>query len=235
MALPGGSESRSEGAMLGRATSARSISGQTIDTRVEKYLATVQKGLAGLRREETTDIVEELRSHILEKAALQGETSSAAIDNVLAALGNPEDLAAEYMADDLLQRAASGFSPLLLLRGLFRWACLSAAGVFVLLGCTVGYLVGVSLMLCAVLKPLHPHTAGLWRLADQANSYSLRLGFGPVPPGGKELLGWWMVPVGLLLGGGLCLLTTQIAFWCVQQFRRSHTITPLSAFPKNGK
>ncbi len=234
MALPGGSESRSEGATLGRATSARSISGQMIDMRVEKYLSTVQKGLAGLRPKEAADIVEELRSHILDKAALQGEASSGAIDNVLEALGNPEELAAEYMADDLLERAASGFSPLLLFQGLLRWAGLSVAGVFVLFGCTVGYFVGFCLMLCAFLKPLHPHSAGLWRLAEQSNSYSLRLGFGAVPPGGKELLGWWMVPVGLLLGGGLCLLTTQIAFWCVQQFRRSRTLTPMNAFPNNG-
>jgi hypothetical protein len=214
MGLGGGSES----------VPGRAMSGRAMDARVEDYLARLQKRLAGLSREEAADIVVELRSHILEKAALTGEASPAAIENILAALGSPEDLAAEYMADDLLERAAGGRSPLLLLRGLLRWASLSAAGVFVLLGCMVGYFVGACFMLCAFLKPLHPHAAGLWRLADQYGSYSLRLGFGPVPAGGAELLGWWMVPLGLLVGGGLCLLTTQITFWCVQQFRRSHVL-----------
>ena len=200
------------------------MSGRAVDKRVEDYLASLEKGLAGLRREEVSDIVGELRSHILEKAAMRDDAGPAAFENVLAALGSPEDLAAEYMADDLLGRAASQRSPLLLLRGLSRWASLSAAGAFVLLGCTIGYFVGGCLMLCALLKPLHPHTAGLWKLADPPDSYSLRLGFGSVPAGGREVLGWWMVLVGLLAGGGLCFLTTQIALWCVQQFRKSQPL-----------
>ena len=213
MGLAGGSES----------TSARVRSEQGMDARVEDYLARLQKALAGLSRDEAADIVGELRSHILEKAALQGG-GPMVIESTLAALGKPQDLAAEYMADDLLERAAGGRSPLLLLRGLLRWASLSAVGVFVLLGCMVGYFVGACFVVCAFLKPLHPHAAGLWRLADEYGSYSLRLGFGPAPAGGTELLGWWMVPVGLLFGGGLCFLTTQAALWCVRQFRESRAL-----------
>ncbi|MGA8300404.1 MAG: DUF1700 domain-containing protein [Terriglobales bacterium] len=197
------------------------MSGKENSARVEDYLGRLRRALAGLTSEQAADIVEELRSHILEKVAGQGEGNSAAIEDVLAALGSPEALAAEYMADDLLARAARRRSPFLLLRALLRWASLSAAGVFVFIGCAIGYFLGASFMLCAFLKPLHPQTAGLWRLADQSNSYSLRLGFGPAPPGGTELLGRWMLPLGLLLGGGLCFLTTQIALWFVQQFRRS--------------
>ena len=38
---------------------------------------------------------------------------------------------------------------------------------------------------------------------------SLRLGFGSAPPGGRELLGWWIVPIGLVVGCGLVMLTTR--------------------------
>ena len=202
-------------------------SSRAMDARVEDYLERLRKALAGLSREAASDILEELRSHILEKAALNegGEITPAAVENVLAALGSPEELAAEYMADDLLERASRGWSPLLLLRGLLRWASLSAAGVFVFIGCVAGYFLGGSFMLCAILKPLHPQTAGLWRLADGANSFSLRLGFGTIPAGGTELLGWWIVPLGLLMGGGLCFVTTQIALWCAQRYRRSHALS----------
>jgi hypothetical protein len=224
MGLGGGSESMSGRAASGGAMSGRASSGQSTNARVEDYLARLQKGLAGLNREDAAEIVGELRSHILEKAVLQGDAGPMAMENVLAALGSPEDLAAEYMANDLLKRAAGGRSPLLLLRGLLRWASLSAAGAFVLLGCMVGYFAGACFTLCAFLKPLHPHAAGLWRLADPPDTYSLRLGFGPVPVGGTELLGWWTVPVGILVGGGLCFLTTQLALWCVRQFRKSHAL-----------
>jgi len=212
------------GAFSGRTSSGRASSDRTSTARVEDYLERLRKALSGLRREAVSEIVEELRSHILEKAALGGEGSEvtpAAVENVLAALGSPEELAAQYQADDLLERAGRGWSPLLLLRGLLRWASLSAAGVFVLVGCVVGYFLGVSFLLCAILKPLHPQTAGLWRLADEAHSYSLRLGFGTIPVGSTELLGWWIVPLGLLIGGGLCFLTTQITLWCARKFRGS--------------
>ena len=200
---------------------------RTADARVDDYLERLRKALAGLSGEAVSDILEELRGHILEKAALNGEggeVTPGSVENVLAALGVPEELAAQYLADDLLERASRGWSPLLLLRGLLRWASLSAAGIFVFIGCLVGYFVGGSFLLCGVLKPLHPQSAGLWRLADEGNShsFSLRLGFGSIPAGGRELLGWWIVPIGLLIGGGMCFLTTQIALWCARQYRRSH-------------
>jgi hypothetical protein len=196
-----------------------------IDSRVEDFLARLRKGLAGLSSEAASEIVEELRSHILEKTAANGEATPEAVEDVLAALGKPEELAARYMADDLLERAASSWSPGLFWRGLLMWASLSVGGIFVLLGCVVGYFLGAAFMLCAILKPLHPLSAGLWRLPGEAHSYSLRLGFGGVPAGGTELLGWWMVPVGLLLGGGLCWLTTRCALWCARLYRRSHAVT----------
>lgn len=154
-----------------------------------------------------------------------GEVTPAALENVLAALGTPEELAAQYLADDLLKRASRGWSPVLLLRGLVRWASLSAAGVIVFIGCVVGYFLGGSFMLCAILKPLHPQTVGLWRLADASDSYSLHLGFTGAPAGATEVLGWWIVPLGLLMGGGLCFATVQIALWCAQRYRRSHLLS----------
>jgi hypothetical protein len=199
-------------------------SGLSNDPRIEEYLARLRRGLAGVSKEKASDIVEELRSHILEKAATASPGAPGAAESVLSALGPPEDLAARYLADDLLERAEQRRSPVLLIRGLVRWAGLSAGGVFVLLGCLTGYFLGGSLMLCGLLKPIHPHTAGLWRLADQQDAYalSLRMGFEAAPLGGRELLGWWMLPLGLLLGGGLCLLTTLFVLWCAREFRRSH-------------
>lgn len=226
MMVAGGS-----GAFSDRASSGRATSGRVADARVEDYLEKLRRALAGLSGEAASDILEELRGHIFEKAAFElgggegGEVTPAAVGKVLVALGPPEDLAAQYLADDLLERAAHGWSPLLLLRGLLHWASLSAAGVLVLIGCVVGYFLGASFMLCAILKPLHPRTAGLWRLAGEPHSYSLRLGFGAIPAGGTELFGWWIVPLGLLIGGGLCFLTTQIALWCARQYRRSYVLS----------
>ena len=104
------------GALPGGANSRRASSGGTSDARVDVYLERLRQALAGLSRDATSEILEELRGHILEKAALNGdncEVTPATIEDVVATLGSPEELAAQYLADDLLERAANSRSPLL--------------------------------------------------------------------------------------------------------------------------
>ena len=110
-----------------------------------------------------------------------------------------------------------------ILKSLFRWASLSVAGFFVLLGSILGYFFGVVLMLVAVAKLFHPRTAGLWTYPDSIGNLELsfRLGLGSAPLGGKDMLGWWIIPIGWLAGCALVMLTTHIAVWFVRKYRRS--------------
>jgi len=127
---------------------------------------------------------------------------------------------------DLLARAEASRSPVRILESLFRWASLSAAGFFVLVGSMMGYFLGTVFILVAALKPFHPQTAGLWLLRDSTGDpeISLRLGFGSVPGAGRDVLGWWIVPIGLLAGCAVVMLTTRVALWCARQYRRSHLL-----------
>jgi hypothetical protein len=117
-------------------------------------------------------------------------------------------------------------SPVRILESLFRWASLSVAGFFVLVGSMMGYFLGTVFLLVAALKPFHPQTAGLWLLRDSAGDpeISIRLGFGSVPAAGRDVLGWWIVPIGLLAGCAVLMLTTRFALWCARQYRRSHLL-----------
>jgi hypothetical protein len=194
--------------------------------RIDSYLKKLREGLPGMRPADADEIVKELHSHIADKASANGELSDAGVEAALAALGSPEELAKEYLKDDLLARMEASRSPVTILDGLFRWASLSKTGFFALLGTLVGYFFGFVCMLCAMLKPFHPNSAGLWKFLDKAGDpeFSLRLGFGPAPQNGQELLGWWIVPIGLGVGFICLLLTTSFARWCVQQFRRRQTL-----------
>jgi uncharacterized membrane protein len=195
--------------------------------KIDAYLDRLRRRLRGFDPSAVGEIVEELRSHILDRAAqsedMSGEAKPAAIDTALAALGSPEELADQYVTDNLLARAEISRSPLRILRSLFRWGSLSVAGFFVLLGSLVGYFFGVVFMLVAVAKLFHPHTAGLWTFPSGNGDFELsfRLGFGSLPSGGREVLGWWIVPIGWLGGGALVMLTTYVAVWFVRQYRRS--------------
>jgi hypothetical protein len=191
--------------------------------RIDAYLGRLRRGLRGMNDEDARDIVEELRGHIIDKASVRGELTAAAVEAALAALGTPEELASQYMTDELMSRAAVSRSPIRILESLFRWASLSVAGFLVLLSAMMGYFLGGAFTLCGVLKIIHPQTAGLWALRDSTGNLeiSLRLGFGSAPAGGRDLVGWWIVPIGLFVGCGLVMLTTRFALWCAQRYRRS--------------
>jgi hypothetical protein len=194
--------------------------------KIEIYLGCLRRGLRGLDREEVRDIVEELRSHILEATAAAGGAATTAVDTALRALGDPEQLAREYLTDRVLARAESSRSPGRILQSLFRWATLSAKGFAVLLASTLGYFMGAVFTLWALVKPLHAQTAGLWTWRDSSGdlAISLRLGFEGAPAGAREIMGWWAVPIGLLVGCGLLLLTTRFSLWCVRQYGRSRVL-----------
>jgi len=194
--------------------------------RIEEYLRQVRSRLRGLREEEVVEIIAELRSHIVERATPAGDSTVDGVSAALGALGDPEDLAREYVKDEVLARVETSRSPLRLLDSLFGWATVSAAGFLVLMVTLSGYLLGAVFVLVALLKPFHPATAGLWVLRDSAADLelSVRLGFGTAPSSGRELFGWWVVPLGLLVGCGLIVLMTRLALWCVSIYRRARPL-----------
>ena len=129
--------------------------------KIDSYLAKLREGLRGMNAADADEILREMRSHITEKATVNGELTEDCVDTTLSGLGAPEVLAKEYMTDELLARMEASRSPVRMLDGLFRWASLSVAGFFALLGSLAGYSFGLVCMLCAMLKPFHPQTAGL--------------------------------------------------------------------------
>jgi hypothetical protein len=189
--------------------------------KIDAYLNTLRRLLRGVNEADARDIVEELRSHILDRAAADGEVTPSAIAHALTALGSPEDIAGQYLTDELVKRAQVNRSPWLILQSLFRWATLSFMGFWVLMISLIGYFFAGSLSLCALLKPIHPATAGLWLIPDPSDTVlSLRLGFGAVPVNGRELLGWWIIPLGLILAMGMVLVNLHFGLWSIRTFWR---------------
>src|SRR6202162_6050768 len=182
--------------------------------KIEAYLAKLRAQLRGFNDQQVAEIVAELRSHIIDKLAIAGDAvTPVQVDSILAVLGTAEALANQYITDNLLARAEVSRSPLDILDSLFRWASLSVAGFFVLISSVMGYFFGAVFILVAILKPFHPQTAGLWLLHDSTGDpeLSFRMGFGSAPLDGRDLCGWWIVPLGILAGCALVTLTTRSA------------------------
>ncbi len=194
-------------------TSSQAVSAQNM---IDQYLAELRSHLRSLPQEQVVDIVEEIRSHIRDTADAGGTMIEASVQSTLTSLGPASALAAGYVTDNLMARAQSSRMPWTILRGIFHWATLSVKGVLVSLVCIIGYFFGGSFFIAALAKPLNSKV-GLWQIGP--DSYSLVLGMTDKWPQGHELLGWKLIPIGLALGGGMILLTTHFALWCIRRFR----------------
>src|SRR5271154_4494656 len=90
--------------------------------KIDAYLAMLRKRLRGIDEQDVREIIDELRSHILDRASVSGEEVTATgVGATLSALGSPEQLANEYLTDDLLAMAEVTRSPVWILGILFRW------------------------------------------------------------------------------------------------------------------
>ena len=189
---------------------------------VDAYLATLRKELRELMEEDARDIVEEIRAHILDKTS--GDASLASVEATLAALGTPQQLAVRYRTDELLQRAQLSRSPAMVFRSILRWATLSIVGLVVLILSGVGYCVGGILAVIGLLKLFFPRQAGL--NIDYQNGHFLSAGFGAGsgPHTGHDPIGLWLIPICLVLGGGILFMTYKFGSWSLRKLWRPRRV-----------
>ena len=190
---------------------------ETSQKTVDGYLKSLRRELRELLDEDAEEIVEEIRTHIFDKTS--GDESPEAVTATLAALGTPQELAERYRTQELLERARLVRSPKYMMRAVRRWAGLSVMGLLVFALSGLGYCLGGGLFLLGVVKLLQPGTTGVYGTwTDHERSFNWQWG-SPNKPG--ELLGWWLVPVGILIGGGLLLMTFRFGNWSIRRLRRS--------------
>ncbi len=184
---------------------------------LESYLEDLRARLSGLAPEDVQEIVLELKSHVRDSTPPLAPPGGPEVAAILDRLGSPAALAELYLADRSVLRTSRSRSPWLLMRALARAAGLSVAGALAFFGLLVGYTLSLSFALAAVVKPFAPASAGLFR--PDPDTLSLNLGFG-APPAGEELLGPWIVPIGLAAGALGFWLTTRFARACLRRLRR---------------
>jgi uncharacterized membrane protein len=168
----------------------------------DKYLTVLRSHLGTLTAAEREEIVREIAAHIRDSAGEPG----ASVESVLLRLGPAEDLAAQYRDGLLMRRASRSVSPLLLLRAALRLATKSVSGIFVFFCSVFGYAFGAGFVFIALAKSIVPAHAGAWvqdgrLVAMGAFEYG-------IPPSAHEILGVWIIPLGLIAGSLTLVLTT---------------------------
>ena len=180
-----------------------------LQTRIDSYLMQLRRSLGELPAEEVADILQEIRGHILERAESAGELTDERLAEILRALGRPEDIAPLYQAEALMARARTSFSPTLLLRGALRWAMLSVKGFVMFVVALVGYGLALGLLAGGFAKMIAPNQIGAW---VGPGSFSIGT---TSSHSAHDMLGWWLVPVGLIVGTLALVATTWVLRWAL--------------------
>lgn len=175
---------------------------QPLQTRVDAYLMRLRRSLGELPPEEVSEILREIRSHILDRAEASGEMTDEKLQRILKELGQPEDIGPLYQADAMVARARSSFSPALILRTTARWAMKSIAGFVTFIVGLFGYGMAAGLIVAALVKPFMPDRVGAW-----VSNSGFTIGVQDHAVRSVDILGWWLIPVGVI-GGALFLIGT---------------------------
>ena len=170
---------------------------------IDGYLSSLRADLGPITLAERDEILREIGAHIRDSA----EESRASVTAVLARLGSPEELAAQYRDGLLIRRASRSLSPLLLLRAMLRLTTRGTFGILVFFCGLFGYAIGGGLVLTAILKPMLPVNTGIW-FQDGRFASSGVLFPPPPPPPAHEVLGAWYTPLALIAGSLILLFTT---------------------------
>lgn len=191
------------------------ILSDTGTSRVNGYLFVLERSLATfLPRDGVRDAVREIDSHLRDRIAAAGAVPDerTALEKILGELGPPLRLAQAYSVEQTVDQAVVTGKILAIVRAVWHVGMSTASGFFAGLGLLVGYFIGAGLVILAMLKPLFPNNIGIWvddrSIAAGLDLAGFRMGAGPGVRAGEHIVGgYWVIPIWLVAGFGLLLLT----------------------------
>jgi hypothetical protein len=182
------------------------------DVTLESYLRRLGASLGDCGPEERAEILSDIRAHV-EEACEGAQERATALQEVLAKLGHPAALAESYRAAGLLEAAASrASSPATIIRAVTRWALMGVEGTLALFVLLIGFVSGFAFWAAAACKPFMPDRVGFYW---DPPLFTL----GHLDTGHKELLGYWIIPVGILVGTLLFIISIRFTRWMIRRRR----------------
>ncbi|HEY1203940.1 MAG: DUF1700 domain-containing protein [Bryobacteraceae bacterium] len=191
-------------------------------SQIERYLLRLRAALGRLPDDEKAEILSDIRNHIEERLSDAAEGQAEIVTETIAALGSPESLAESYHRERLMARASVSAAPTALLHATFQWALTGLRGFLAFLVLLLGYSLGLGFLVCALLKPFLWNHVGLW-----LDPPAFSLGYiSPDWHGARELLGWWIIPIGYTVGPLFLIWTTRLV-QCLLRRRSAHSMEAL--------
>lgn len=156
------------------------------------YISRVKNSVKSLNSDNQNETLLEINSHIYEALQAPAENETTDLLNVLQKLGSPEHFLKELVAEKKLEEAASSFNPLKILKALI----LNFGNGFSYIVFFILYVLLAGFIFMIYSKIVNPEQTGFF----YTNATSWVLGISKNSnPHEKELLGYWFIPVMILL------------------------------------
>lgn len=177
------------------------------DSRIAEYCRKLRWALSTLPDVDRDGIVAETQSHVLDRV-----DAGASLDEVLGALGDPDDYARAFREAHSIATALSSRRTPHMLRALLEGAARSLAAAGAGLAILVIWVLAALVAYVAVLKVSDPAHVGLW-----SGQHFFFLGIIDDPSTGRELLGPWITPLALVCIVIAWFATRYLAVWALKR------------------
>ncbi|MCJ8318430.1 MAG: hypothetical protein MJK12_02280 [Colwellia sp.] len=170
---------------------------------IHQYLKDLSKYLSRLDKFNADEVIREIESHILDAIELQ-EQNGHQIDAqaILDGFGEPRALANQYVEHMLKGTAPPrGFKAIQSVKKGVTKSLYYSMGLF-------GFGISLFLILIGLGKLFMPDAIGVWSAA-QGNSVIITFSEHAYP-NSTELLGYWLIPIAIVIGIGTALLTKRV-------------------------
>jgi uncharacterized membrane protein len=130
---------------------------------IGKYLATVKAGMKGLDENQRREILAEIRSHLTDRIdQLRQQGSTRPTEDALRAMGDANEIAAQFSEAAVVRASAHSNSPWTLLLAASRLASKGLRGALVFTAGLIGYITAIAFTTAAVAKLILPARVGFW-------------------------------------------------------------------------
>lgn len=180
---------------------------QAGESRVNGYLFVLERSLKSfLPTDVVRDATREIESHVRERVAAHdgAPNEREALEKILAELGPPLRVAQAYSSERIVDEAVTTGRVVPIARALWHLAVTTLSGFFAALGLFAAYLAGVSFIIVAALKPFFPDNVGVH---VTKNGWPIVIGAVWPAPVQPVRGGYWIIPIFLVMGFGILVLT----------------------------
>ena len=170
---------------------------------IHNYFKSLTKYLARLEKTDAEEVIREIESHIYDAMELQEqEGSQSSAQSILEGFGEPRELANRYV-EHILKGAPppKGFRAIQSVKKGMTKGLYYSMGLF-------GFGMAFALIMVGLAKLFMPDLVGVWSAAE-GNSVIIGI-TDNASQNSEELLGYWIIPIAILLGLGIARLTKRV-------------------------